>query len=295
MKKQQLSDLNIRTGAVRNSDIGYILACDPEMDENEVLHTNVFRWESGNFEEGFSNFSAHTCCVISVPNPAFIQLAGFGEYGISTAKGNFAGNIFDGQPEQAKQGVFQIVTEIGGIAHAAGLGGIVYRLDEFVKWVSMDKGLPGSLNIWAIDGFDAGDIYAVGDAGALWHFDGRKWFDCDPPTNVNFNAVKCAGDGNVYIAGNDGHLLCGGANTWNFLAEDDTHETFWDIEWFEGELYLSTMSFVYRLKNGGLDLVDFGDDTPGTCYHLSTAKDVMWSIGAKDVMKFDGKTWTRIT
>ena len=187
-----------------------------------------------------------------------------------------------------------MVTNIAGKAYAAGLGGIVYRLDEFLKWVPMDKGLPTSLNIEAIDGFDDGDIYAVGDAGALWRFDGRKWSNCDLPTNVNFNAVKCAGDENIYVAGNDGCLLCGQPDTWEFLAEDETHETFWDMEWFGGELYLSTISFVYRLQNGKLELVDFGDHTPDTCYQLSAAKGFMWSIGARDVMKFDGKTWTRI-
>lgn len=286
--------IRIRTAAVRNSDIGYILACDPEMDEDEILHTNVFRWESGRFEESFSNFSAHTCCVASVPDSAFIQLAGFGEYGISTANGIFGGNVFDGQPKDAKQGAFQIVTAIAGKAHAAGLGGIVYRLDGFVKWTPMDKGLSSSLNFWAIDGFDGEDIYAAGDDGALWHFDGRKWSYCDPPTNMNFNTLKCAGNGKVYVAGNDGQLLCGRANTWQFIAEDETGDTFWDLKWFEGNLYLSTRSFVYRLKDGGLELVDFGDDTPETCYHLSTAKGVLWSIGAKDIMNFDGKRWTRV-
>ncbi len=54
------------------------------------------------------------------------------------------------------------------------------------------------------------------------------------------------------------------------------------------------MLFVYQLKKGGLELVLFDGDPPETCYHLSAAKGVMWSIGASDVMSFDGKEWTRI-
>ena len=34
--------------------------------------------------------------------------------------------------------------------------------------------------------------------------------------------------------------------------------------------------------------------SPKTCYRLSADDGVLWSIGAKDVLAFDGKTWTRI-
>ena len=49
-----------------------------------------------------------------------------------------------------------------------------------------------------------------------------------------------------------------------------------------------------HLLLGGVVGGDFGNDLPGSCYHLSTAKGVMWSIGAKDVLSFDGKTRTRV-
>jgi|GEM_PF-372254 len=298
MKKKILSGLSIRSAAVRTPNVGYIMAGNPEKDNRGILHTNLFRWESGNFEKSSSNFSAHTCCVATVPVSAFIQLAGFGEYGISTPEGIYAGNVFNKQPKYAKQGALQIVTDIAGKAYAAGLGGTVYRLDKIVKWQSIDKGLPDTFDIWGIDGFNDEDIYAVGDDedGAIWHFDGSKWSQCDSPVGIemNFNAVKCAGNGKVYVSGDDGYLLCGRGNSWKCVFEGETGETFWDMEWFGKELYLSTLSFVYRLKGGKLKLVDFGDDTPGTCCHLSTAKKVLWSIGAQDVMKFDEKIWTRL-
>ncbi len=82
--------------------------------------------------------------------------------------------------------------------------------------------------------------------------DGRDWSKLELPTNVNLTAVKCAGDGKVDIVGYHGMLIRGRASTWYIIAEEETQEHFWDLEWFEGELYLSTMLFVYQLKKGGL-------------------------------------------
>lgn len=294
MSKKRLSLLSIRDGVVRTPDTGYILACDPELEEREVAHANQFRWKAGSFSEGSLNFNAHTCCVISVPDVALVMLAGFGEYGITTSKSKEAGNIFDGQAKRKEYGAFRVVTNIGGKAYAAGLRGMVYRLDEIVKWTRIDKGLPSSFDITAIDGFDHNEIYAAGYSGALWRFDGKRWSQIELPTNVNLTALKCAGDGSVYVGGYDGVLLKGRDDTWEFVAEDATKETLWDIEWFEGRLYVSTMSFLYILSDEGLELVDFDDDPPDSCYHLSKCDGVMWSIGADDIMSFDGRGWTRI-
>jgi hypothetical protein len=65
------------------------------------------------------------------------------------------------------------------------------------------------------------------------------------------------------------------------------------MEFFDGQLYVSSTHLVYLLENGKLNPVDFGDDLPRTCYHLSAADGIMWSVGAKDVMEFDGSDWVR--
>ncbi len=66
------------------------------------------------------------------------------------------------------------------------------------------------------------------------------------------------------------------------------------LAWYGGKLYLSTMLGLYTLQGGSLVEVDFGDDAPATCYHLSVADGVTWSFGAKDIMAFDSNTWIRI-
>lgn len=294
MGQKDISDLSIRAGAVRLPDTGYILACDTEKEEKEIPHTYTFTWRSGKFEQGSLNFDAHTTCIVSKPGPAWVMLAAFGEYGITTPKGKFAGNIFDGSSEGEKYGAFRVVTAIDGKAYAAGHSGMVFRLDKFIHWVPIDSGLPNSFKITALDGYNGDNIYAAGYDGELWHYDGKRWTRIDLPTNVNLTAVKCAGDGYVYVSGYDGILLRGKEQTWDFIAKDNTTQTFWDIEWFEDCLYISTMLFLYRLKENDLEQVQFDGDPPDTCYHLSAAKGVMWSIGGSDIMSFDGRNWTRV-
>ena len=41
------------------------------------------------------------------------------------------------------------------------------------------------------------------------------------------------------------------------------------MEVFDGQLYVSSTHCVYRLEDGKLKPVDFGDDVPLTCYHLT--------------------------
>lgn len=185
------------------------------------------------------------------------------------------------------------VSEIGGKAHAVGHCGAVYRLDELTQWTRIDDGLSPDFMIEAIHGFDGSDVYAAGFRGALWHFDGQKWTKRDLPTNANLNAVKCAGNGTVYLGGQGGILVRGREDTWETIDQEEMTDDVWDIEWFEEELYVSS-SAVYRLKRDRLEPVDFGDDPPKSAYHLSAAKGVLWSIGEFDVMSFNGKTWTRI-
>ncbi|MNG31651.1 hypothetical protein D3C84_1174960 [compost metagenome] len=54
------------------------------------------------------------------------------------------------------------------------------------------------------------------------------------------------------------------------------------------------MHGLFTLDQDKLLAVDFGEDSPNSCYHLSAADGVLWSIGGKDIMAFDGNNWTRI-
>ena len=114
------------------------------------------------------------------------------------------------------------------------------------------------------------------------------------PTTLAFFRVLCAEDGNVYAAGQGGIIFRGRGATWEVIDHRDMKDDIFDLEWFEDKLWISTMYSLHTLEDGHLTLVDFDGEPPSTCNHLSTADGLLWSIGAKDVMQFDGKEWTRI-
>jgi hypothetical protein len=108
-------------------------------------------------------------------------------------------------------------------------------------------------------------------------------------------AVCCAADGFVYAAGRRGLLLRGRHDRWEIVPQDVVQTDIWDLCSYRESLYLSTMDAVYRMDRQLVPIaVQFGRDAPETCFRLAANRDVLCSVGAKDVMLFDGQAWTRI-
>lgn len=297
MTESPLQGLVIRTAVVVRPDVGYIYACDQKREEAWIPHTVTFRWMAGVFERGACNYDAHTACVIRQPEPGLVHASEPGYYTILSKSGTRSGDIFrdskPATPPKVQRGV-RSVAAIEGRAYAVGLSGMVYRLEAVAYWSRIDTGISGNVDLHAIHGFNATNLYAVGSHGEVWHHNGKAWTKRDMPTNLNLTTVTCADDGMVYIAGHDGVLIRGRDDVWEVIEHEDTADDIWDLEWFEGQLYVATMEGVYRLQKDRLVAIDFGDDIPRSSYQLSAANGVMWSIGEFDIMSYNGTRWVRI-
>jgi len=295
--KHLLKNLLIRGGAVRAADLGFLIAGDPKLERKEIAHARSFRWKDGKFNSGKANFNINSICIIDDPEYGVVYTSDQGTYSVQTRSGIITSNIFrDFSPPRTdvRYGGISSVSTIAGKAHAVGLTGIVFRLDGMNKWTRIDEGLPNSFNINAADGFSGTDIYAVGLKGQLWQYDGQAWTSRDLPTNANLNAVRCAPTGAVYTGGRGGALLQGSGSKWSVIDHSETDDVIWGLQWFKDKLYVSTNTGVYTLEGDRLAPVNFGDDEPCTTFTLSSTNDALWSVGSRDVMAFDGGTWTRI-
>jgi hypothetical protein len=223
-----------------------------------------------------------------------------GRVGVVGSGEDFEEQIGRGEDHPEKRGPLREVRTIAGRAYACGMDRQVYRRDAAHAWTCIDMDMrkaPAALDVFgfeSIHGFSENDIYAVGWHGEIWHFDGSRWSRIESPTDLILTRVFCAEDGRVYICGQQGMLIRGRGSSWQVVEHGDTQEDLWDLQWFNGRLYLSTTRMLYILEDDRLKIVDTGDEIPATCYHLDAADGIMWSIGAKDILQFDGQTWTRI-
>jgi hypothetical protein len=198
-----------------------------------------------------------------------------------------------------KSGYLKCARTIAGRVYIGGMDRQVYRRVTG-GWEAFDKGLPPgaegeALSVEAIDGFSADEIYAVGRKGEIWRCDGKRWRAIASPTNLILLGLHCADDGFVYACGQVGTLLRGRGDTWEVISHKATKQDIWDVASFKGVVYLATRKVLYALKNGQIAPVDFGPvSIPFSFHRFALSDDKLISIGAKDVMSFDGKNWSRV-
>jgi len=104
----------------------------------------------------------------------------------------------------------------------------------------------------------------------------------------------CCANEVAYACGRKGTLLRGRHDEWETIKLKTITDDIWSLCWYRNTLYFATNDAVYMLKENSANRVSFGTDSPKSCRRLTTADGVMWSVGAKDVMAFDGRHWKRI-
>lgn len=234
-------------------------------------------------------------------NLEFVYIGPDGRVGHSSSAGMGESHICPkGGPEL--YGVIRDLQSIGEAVYAVGMGRQVYRRASDGKWERRDAGVlqdPEDMDIVgfnAIHGLREDDFYAVGFSGEIWRCREGRWHQVESPTNVILNAVHVLPDGRVFAAGKNGVLIAGSADAWS-IVETDIGGQIWDIQYFEGHIYLATSDALYCLNN---DLsprqVDMQLGSPTTCGQLHAYDGVLLSTGRKhQCWSNDGMTWYDIT
>ncbi|KTF35318.1 hypothetical protein [Xanthomonas vesicatoria] len=287
-----------RNGAVRYGDLAYVLCIDPDLEADGLPHTAFYAWDGGGwgmYEIG--RWNAHSICVTQRPKDQAIAL---GEHGTVRVMGND-----DDYDEQiachgVSLSVMREIHNVGGFAYVCGMDRQVFKRESPGNWIALHGDMPTQpakdmvFGFESIHGYSEVDVYTVGWHGEIWHFDGAAWTRCASPTAINLTRVCCAEDGWVYACGMQGMLLRGKHDRWEIICQAATDADLWDLEWFGGRLYVATRYALYWLHDDRLELVDVGDAAPITCYSISSADGLLWSIGENDIVAFDGSTWRHV-
>lgn len=286
-------------GTVRYKDLVYICVCDDKLLEEKAFHSSYTAYDQGEWLDAGDRYW-HTVSMSVVKHPKE-QMIAVGEYGQAWFCGSDDQHeeiIQEGKLTAKERGSLRVACSIEGRAYAAGMERQVWRRDGVNKWVAIDEtmrpkpGLKSIVGFEGIDGFSAKDIYVGGWSGEIWHWDGKKWKSVDSPTNAILHNLVC-GDEHVYAVGRLGLVVRGRGSRWKVL-EQEVSEDLRGLAWYRGKLYAASLTQLYVLEGDQFVPVDFEDDRPHTCGHLSAADGVLWSIGSKDLFQFDGKEWTRI-
>lgn len=170
----------------------------------------------------------------------------------------------------------------------------MYRRTSEDIWDEAAAGLGGrkDIHFLDIDGTSEDDIVAVGMNGLLCSFNGMQWEIQDSPTNANLHAVYCSKDLGVYIVGQKGVAFHRKGSEWIPLAPEPSGGNFWDLECFGGKVHAAHgPNAILRWDDSEFTSVDFGLGFSPTTNHLTATNEVLWSIGSKHLMSYDGEKW----
>lgn len=287
--------------AVRDKTCIFVVLSDDAVAQKKIPMSGIVQWVPDGWGDGGQTVW-RTADVEMIRHP-LIQMIAIGEYGAALLIGSgdrHEETIVTSNSSPAKRGPLRGVRSIENEILVVGMDRQVYRRAGHDSWENFDLGIPRNSDpkavsgFEAVDGFSMSEIYAVGWDGEIWCCENGTWVAQASPANSVLVDVCCGGDGFVYACGRNGLLIKGKKGQWDIVDQGAFSEDLWNLAWYKDRLYASSMDNVFVLEDGELSPVYMGEDQAKTCYRLCTDDGIMLSVGAKDIMSFDGAKWTRI-
>ena len=72
-ERSLLNGMIIIAAVVRLPDVGYILATDVKKEAEGIPNATVFTWKARVFNPGNRNYSAHSICIVSIPELGIVR------------------------------------------------------------------------------------------------------------------------------------------------------------------------------------------------------------------------------
>lgn len=150
------------------------------------------------------------------------------------------------------------------------------------------------IHLWAIHGTSANNIWAVGDAGHVFHFDGNSWVHSS--TGGNFGAlfsVWSFSSMDTWVSGNYGQVYQYNGSAWvNKPVPQVTSSQYFYGIWGtdDSNMYaIGGNDQVLMKYNGSAWSVGLYPDTRYAIAGTSTSN--IYVVGGGDILWYDGMTW----
>ena len=199
----------------------------------------------------------------------------------------------------ADRGPLRCIRWIGGSLYVVGCDAQTLRRELDGRWTdfspSPDQRKAHPFNdMEMVDGFSSSELYAAGCEGVVWWFNGRSWTAVECATNMTLHAVHCAPDGTVWVVGQMGIVLRGRFDRFEIVEQPEPLTDLWSVAVYQGTTRAAGFVALLKLVDGLLAPDSDAMALAESFYDLQVVDGVLWSFGMKDVLKFDGKNWTRI-
>ena len=141
-------------------------------------------------------------------------------------------------------------------------------------------------DIW---GRSANDIYAVGNGGAIFHYNGISWSKVVTTYDDDFNAIW--GDvGMVYVVGNNGVVLQYNGYSWSKMFTGTTEHLYG--VWGNGRSVFAVGTYGTILKYNGVSWTEMSSSTTTTLLDIWGNENKMYATGNGGlVLQYNGYDW----
>jgi len=298
--ERALPGMTLVAGLPTASRSGHLIVSIDELFEQQEPHAVLAYMHDGALEPKSVNWNAISLAIDPADQQRCVYLGEAGQIAVSDH-----GSITElGQiqtcPDTGPLRAVRMILPDFTVAVGTGLQAYWSRdlRDWHVMPVVSDSADPvWELSLESISSFGLDDMYAVGWGGKIYRNRNMTWQTLDAPTNLDLYRLLCAPDGFVYACGDEGILLRGRENIWTVIQQNVTREKIWDLVFFDGRLYLSTMHLLYELRGDELRQIPSpaSGPFPVSTYRLGATRDVLWSIGEKELYELQaGGQWTRL-
>jgi len=218
-------------------------------------------------------------------------------------------------PNNEKGHLAKGITNIDGTVYAYGMVRSVFKRTDIKQWENittkikhpnlyMDieaskEELVGSwVGFSALDGFNENDIYAGGNKGDSWHYNGKSWDRIDLPLNTDISTITCTPNDLVYISCRIGSVLAGRLDSWEII---DSSKQITHSAWFKGKIYFVDMlGRIYTHNEGDKELTEavFKTQFPDYMHHLikgiASCEECLVIYTEVQAYAYDGENWHEI-
>lgn len=274
-----------------------IAARDADADMDEDPHTLILqRSPDGQWTEpGHVEWASIAVCG-NGPDNGMGLLGRYGKFLEFRQDGHTRADVISDVDEEDPPTVFRFLKSINGQLYAGGTDRYLYRFISG-RWTEIgpeDMKCVGEIgSIENLTGFGTQELYGVGWSGEIWTNAHGAWRQIESPTNIILNDADVF-NGDVYIGGLVGTILKGRGDSWGIIDHDILEQDIWSVRAFGNAVYFSAISGIMKLEDGTMTLFKTLGPDMRTAMSLFTGPSGLWSVGASDIVLFDGDQWHTI-